>query len=781
MDNTTIVLPSARAIRHEQLTLSQSSLFLPNYITMNEFISKLTVVAGYKFIDDDTRVLLLLEASDFKGFDSLKIERNFFTFMKNSSYIFKFFGELSAEKYDINLLSSADIYAEYEEHISILIELRKQYEKLCKERKYLDPIFLPELYTFNESYASSHTEVSIKIDGYLTNFELELLEKCCLFTKIRLIFTTSKFNTKMQAKFTSLGIELQSDYVYQISLNDKKVIDENVVSKNRKVTCESFSESLLQVAFVKQKIYEFIKKGYEPQNIAVIVPNEKMATLLKSFDTKANLNLAMGESFMQSQLYIKLQATIKAIDLDSKENYARVQRVGDELYVLLLDAYRKLGKDIDFIAFLEQIKEFFKLKQELKIFEEELYSFKKLLPFMNEMNLKSLLNLFMQRLGSRTLDDVRGGKVTVMGVLETRSVAFDGVIIIDFDDKNVPKRSDKDMFLNSALREVASLPTMSDRENLQKHYYNMLINSSKDVAISYVSSSESSGSRFLKQLGITTDNIHDELEYSSLLFTKDPKSKVHFEDVSVAYSFKDIKLSATRLKTFLTCKRKYYFKYIQHIKNHIIPTDMPQEYEIGNAVHLALKELYSKRNSYENSQELQRDLDRELERVCGESELESYLIEIQKRKLVDFSVAEVERFAQGWSVTSVEEYYEAPYCGITLEGRIDRIDKRGTDIEVLDYKTGNYQLYTKNSFSEATDFQLEFYHLLAASLGSVVACGFYDLKESKIVPEAFLSEKLEILKSHIKDLLAIEEIDTKMCEDEKNCTYCDYRVMCLRD
>jgi len=137
MDEKTIVLPSARAIRHEQLKQECHTLFLPNYITMSDFISKLALVKGYKFIDEESRILLLLEASDFQAFANLQIERNFFTFTKNSSYIFKFFEELSAELYDINLLTHADVYAEYEEHISILQELYKRYEKLCDNKKLL--------------------------------------------------------------------------------------------------------------------------------------------------------------------------------------------------------------------------------------------------------------------------------------------------------------------------------------------------------------------------------------------------------------------------------------------------------------------------------------------------------------------------------------------------------------------------------------------------------------------------------------------------------------------
>jgi len=200
VDESTIVLPSARAIRHEQLTQANESLFLPHYITMSDFIAKLTLVAGYKLIDEDSRVLLLLEASDFQAFNNLQIERNFFTFTKNSSYIFKFFEELSAELYDIEELSNADVYAEYEEHIAILQELYKRYEKLCSEKKLLDRIFLPKLYEFNEAYAKAHQNVLIQLDGHLTNFELELLQKAAKFTTVTLRFWATRFNEKMQNK-----------------------------------------------------------------------------------------------------------------------------------------------------------------------------------------------------------------------------------------------------------------------------------------------------------------------------------------------------------------------------------------------------------------------------------------------------------------------------------------------------------------------------------------------------------------------------------------------------
>jgi len=780
MESVTIVLPSARAIRQEQLSLEEKTLFLPNYITMAEFISKLVVVDGYKFIDDDTRTLLLLEASDFEAFSQLQITRNFFTFTKNSSYIFKFFSELSAELYNIEALQNADIYGEYEEHITILIELYKRYEKLCNERKYLDKIFLPSLYKFNASYAQEQKKILLRVDGYLTNFEFELLQEATKYSEVEILFSTSKFNVKMQSKFTALGLELESGFEYRISLNTESIIEKIPLHKSRNIVCESFTESLLQVAFVKRKIYEFVKKGYLPEKIAVVLPNESFAPILKSFDVKSNLNFAMGDSFRVSEIFQTLDATMKAIDLDSKENEARLERVGDVLYFKLFPIYKRKNAVDLFMEFLVESSTLFTNKRELSIYSEEIEKFKKIALLMQEMSVKSLMNLFMQRLAARSLDDVRGGKITVLGVLETRSVEFDAVIIVDFDDKNVPKRSDKDMFLNTQLREMAGLPTMSDRENLQKHYYEMLMNASKEVAISYVSSQESNASRFLKELGIQTQNQYSELEYSNILFHTEKKERTVFHDKTIPYSFKDVKLSSTRLKTFLSCKRKYYYKYVEHLNRHEIPQDMLKEYEIGQSVHSALKELYSKQSSYSDIEALERDLNRELDKETGENELERYLIALQKKRLKPFAHNEIAHFSEGWSVASTEEFIERAFKGITLVGQIDRVDIRDKEVFVLDYKTGSYKLYNKNNFTQAEDFQLEFYYLLAKKYGDDVSCGFYDLKESRIVFETFLEEKLGLLESHIKDLLSLESIETTQCEDQKECLFCEYALLCDR-
>jgi RecB family exonuclease len=781
LNKQTIVFPTARAIRTEQLSIEKTSLFLPNYTTINDFITKLCIVDGYKSIDEDSRILLLLEASDFNGFKNLQIERNFFTFTKNSNYIFKFFEELAQELYEIDMLHTSDVYVEYEEHISILQELYKRYEALCLQRGVLDKIFLPKLYTFNSAYAKLHKDIRLHVDGHLTNFEFELLQKCCEFSDVKIVFFSSRFNSKMREKFLEFGIELDVGYRYTISLNSLQVIDKKKIVQNKNVECLSFSEPLLQVAYVKKKVYEFVKKSYEPQKIAVVVPDENFAEYLKLFDEKANFNFAMGESYTKTKIYTKLYALTKELDQDSKENEARLKRVGDEFKVSLERIYYEKTSDVDLLSYLQNYKEAFGDKRSVKIFDEELYSFKNILPYMKDMLVRSSLSLFLQRLSNRSLDDVRGGKITVMGVLETRSVEFDAVVIVDFSDSNVPKRSDKDMFLNTNIREMAKLPTTKDRENLQKHYYEMLINRSKEVAISFVKSTQSVGSRFLKQLGIEDKAVVDENLYANILFKSYPKKDYEEKKIEQAYSFKDKKISATALKTFLTCRRKYYYKYVKKIEAHEIPRDMPQEFEVGSQVHAALKNLYSKKSAFFDANELKKALYVELDRVCGDSELDTYLIEIQKKYLDRFCELEVQRFRDGYEVYACEINEELSFEGLSIYGQIDRIDKKDDKFFVLDYKTGKYPIYNEKNLSEASDFQLEFYYLLASKHGKIDGCAYYDLKESKIVNEAFLEEKLELLKSHINDLKNIQNIDFEMCEEVKNCMFCEYKIMCGRE
>ncbi len=774
------ILPTSRAIRERLLKDKSANGFLPSYITMSEFLQRALIVEGYVRVDDDTRTLLLLEASDFKQFSSLQIERNFFTFTQNSSYIFRFFEELSGELLEIDALGMADTYGDYEEHIEILKELYVRYEKLCEEKKILDPIFLAKKYRLNEAYVGSLEKIELFAEGYLTNFELKILQECAQIVPLRLHFYANRFNIKMQEKLKSLSIAVVPDKNQTINLSTLRVESTADLKKEYKISCESFSQRLLQVAFIKQKVFEFTEKGIAAEKIAVILPDESFAQHLRRFDTKCNFNFAMGESLSSSTFVHALNAITEYLDTPSVQNRSRIKRIGTDLLDTFSGLYKADVAGLDFRSLLLPFMEKERNKAVLKIIDEELFYFEKLLGILQGSSFKSALHLFVNRLKSRSTDDVRGGKVTVMGVLETRSVSYEGVIVVDFNEGTVPRKSEKDLFLNSSTRIKSGLPGAHDREALQKLYYSNLFLRAQEVAISYVNSAESLPSRFLTQLGITTDPGYEEEQWAQILFEQATREKLCEEKIECAYDFTEHVLSATGLKSFLTCKRKFYHRYIDALQEHQIEKDLPQEHEIGTALHEALKKVYEKQNRFTDAQELKKAIAAALKESSDETVLDRYLQKMWIQRLEPFIISEIERFKEA-QVLSCEKTLSAEVCGIRLSGQIDRIDQTLGGLEVLDYKSGAYPVYTARTVDKATDFQLEFYYLLAKNEGEIETCGYYDLKNGKIITEDLLEKKLELLYEHLHQLRETKVFDFEKTDEIKACRFCPYIHLCGRE
>lgn len=778
----TFIFPTNRAIRHELLSLKKSTLFLPNHITISEFIKRVCIIDGFKKVDNDIRTLLLLEASNFSNFSELQIERNFFTFTKNSSYIFALLRELSGEKRSFNDLEVSDTYGDYEEHLSILNKLYEKYEQLCLERKIFDLILVPKLYRFNDGYVKTLGEITFILEGYLTAFEFEILEKVAKITNLKIQIMTSAFSKKMISKFEHYGIVLKEDMEYLIDFTGKKIISEHEYSKSAKIESISFSEQILQVAFVKQKVYEYLQKGFRHEDIAVVLPNVSFAQHLRNFDTEGNFNFSMGKDFTLTQSYGHLSAVCEYIENPSAQNGARVQRYKSSFYELIASNYYHKIQTLDFEKIIQEFCELLDVRAEREIIEEELHTFLKHQEIYKDLTLKATLHLFMQRLTQRAIDDVRGGKITVIGVLETRHIGYEAVIIVDFNESYVPKKSDKDLFLNSDIRSLAMLPTQYDRENLQKHYYALLMARAKYVAISHVKSLSSMPSRFLTELGIKSKTAQNESEFAEILYNKNSLHLTQKEELLIQeYDFSRIKISATSLKTYLDCKRKYYNRYILFLKKHEMPQDFASEYKIGLCIHEALKNVYLKSSYFENEQMLRSELLKELQNVSGSSSLEEYQLKLWSKKLNSFIANEIERFHNGYRVKECEKNLTCKHEGFELTGQVDRIDTKDGKLYVLDYKSGKYPSYTPKTVEKATDFQLEFYYLLVSTLGQVTGCGYYDLGNGKIVAETLLNEKLELLKKHLQEMSGVQTINFEKTEDRSHCQYCEFKLLCGRE
>ncbi|MDR2100710.1 MAG: PD-(D/E)XK nuclease family protein, partial [Campylobacteraceae bacterium] len=410
------------------------------------------------------------------------------------------------------------------------------------------------------------------------------------------------------------------------------------------------------------------------------------------------------------------------------------------------------------------------------IISEELFLFQKFLQNVPSLTFSDILQLFLKRLQGRSLDDNAGGKVTVMGVLESRGVRYDGVIIIHFNDDIVPKRSSKDLFISSSVRAKCALPSIEERENLQRFFYDRLINNASVVAISAVENEDKIPSRFLKTLQFEKLN-YDEKSYVDIIIAKNYRAKSGIKSFRLAYDFFEKPLSATALKTYLECSLKYFFRYIKHYEE---PKRLKYDArDIGNFVHEVLRSVFLQPPvSLEQMKKAAQEKTQQIKERYAKSALLELEVDIWLNRLESVFAKELQRYEEGWRVFKLEEWFERKTDGIWLAGKIDRIDKRAGEYLLLDYKTGRINTQKRlEKALEASNFQLEFYALLCENLGEINAA-FYDLNEARFMEDDYFCEKKARLWEHLLELKEQKESVFEVCQDKKSCLFCPYKMLC---
>ena len=770
--------PTTRSIRFYQKDQLSQNRWLEKSITISEFLNNSVWVNNKKFVDNNTRTFFLQQASQFDDFSKLFIPRDFFSFFKNAHYLFKFYEELALECVDINDLKKYNIYEDYSEHLDILETLKTEYKKYLDKNNIIDKIFLPQIYKINKSYIKSFEQISFYIEGYLTKYEYKLLKRCSKFTLIDLLISSTAYNKKL---LKILDLDLEEGFEYRIDLANKKVLKKEKSFVNETIYLYECANRLLQIAFIKERIFYYTQVlNLLADDIVVVLPDESYASYLKLFDHENYFNYTMGLPLVNTSVIKALQAMITYKEEGNFQNKDRLSNINTK--------YQEYLKYLDTHYSQEVANEQFK-KDLDQLFEEEKFNIKKILleelekipyaPAYKELLLyKDKLKLFLNTISALTIDDKKGGKITVMSILETINISFKGVIVIDFNEGIVPRSNDKDLYLNSTLKEKIGLFSNYDKMQLQQHYYHRLFNKSQVVSISYTNENNALPSKFLNTIQ-TIPLMLDQTQMYHLLFKSNAKSTTTEEVYQIPYDFKAHKLSASKLKTYLTCTQKFYFKYIQKLVQHKVPSLKIEEYELGNHLHLALKNLYSKQDHFTNIDQLRKAFFSELKNITPKDILTFFYTKQWEKRLHLFFDNEIKHFTQGYRVKHAEKYLSFFYKEIEIEGYIDRIDENN-GLNIYDYKSGSYTLYTDKTIEKANDFQLEFYYILSSYLGDINSIGFYDLKKGRIVNEELLEEKKILLNNILERLRKIETIQIEKTEEKQACAYCDYKTICDR-
>ena len=773
MKNELHIYPTARAIRYQQDIHKQITGFIPSFMRMDEFISSVAIVDELSRVDTIERILYLQEASRFDDFDKLKFDRTLVRFFTKSDAIFKFFEELSVEKVSLESLKEADAYAEFDEHISVLEKLYHRYREILLSHNLTDRAFVASSYKLNQAFVESFDAIRVYVYGYLSMFELDLLEDISQHTQLLIHIDTTSYNYKMQERiYDRFGIELQKDRRYTISLTDKSIIDESSLKSDAKISLYSVEQRLEQIPLAFIEIQKMIDSGISPKDIVVLLPDESAKEYFKLFDTKGNLNFAMGDEFATSREYKILELLYRYLQTKDKE-------ILQELILYKIDTNpleetnpkTKISID-EFFEFIDTLIGMSTLRD--KRFAEYKNDFIQIFAH-RSFSLLEWLFLWSKKLLSLSIDDINGGKVTVMGVLESRGMEYEGVVIVDFNDTVVPATSSKDQFLNTQVRKFANLPTSKDRESLQKHYYHSVISKSKYASIIYATANNRLPSKFLYEMDISkpsTIKIDSSMFYDvvSALKQSDYIEPVNFDASSMVWS-------ASRLKVFLECKRKFYYRYIQKIAQK--PTD---DINAGEILHKALQYVYKNRSSYSSEDKLYKDISLSLDRLLFDDNLSLYHKSWWLAKLKSFISKQIEYFKQGYKVVETEYNIKGTIAGLEFRGVVDRIDQDSTHTVVIDYKTGSItEANRSKNLEKLKDFQMSIYHLLLSSNYPNLELYFIPILEGgDMLQIKELEAKNELLIDILQEIKSLKSLEPQKCDELSTCKYCPYTLLCGR-
>ncbi|EJQ4959115.1 PD-(D/E)XK nuclease family protein [Campylobacter upsaliensis] len=788
------VFSSSRKIKEYYQQSKGTNALIDQALSVAEFLDKICLSQGFRASAYEQLLLMQEACKKSQNLEQkLGISTEFFAFLKNNEYLFSFFRELALENKSIKDLQNSDYYASYNEHLEILDCVFQNYLSLLKRENLYDELSLPLSYTLNLDFLEDYESIIYDLEGFLSHFELSLLLQIAKHKELILRFKTSKFNLAYFKELPFLkDVNLKENYHYEFNITQNILLKkESLKPKSAFVKVQQFELRILQVAFVFDEISSFIRAGLKAEDIVVITPDESFCDFLRLLDQNNMLNYASGVSIKESLFYQRLRSLYESANLDdfyfddNKDYFNEAQNF--DLHNSLLHYFKldfkefkeHFTKECEFSYFETLIKQFLANENsELRLFvEKELFFIKNLLTN-QKLNLKQILELFFIQISSFKQSYVGGGAVTAMGILESRGLSFDGVIVVDFNEDLIPKRSVNELFLNNEVRTKAGLISYEKRENLQRFYYEQLFKNAKKISICYVENEEKSRSRLLEDLEFRLD------------LTKEFSQKAYLNALKLNYKAKQINLeppqapklkhnlfatplSYSRLTLFLESKRTYFYKYIKHLKEpRELKMDIKEQNDrkrlknLGIFIHRIL-ELYYKHYDFFDEKLFASLLENE-----GQKEgLDALDLELLKIKFKEFAKKEQERFKQGYHIKHLELNIDKSIIlegqRIELTGKIDRIDSNERFGElILDYKSGKIP---------EKSYQLAFYKLLYDENADAA---FYDLNDFEL-KEGKDTKSIFALKEELEKLL--KEVGKEIIFENEKSDFCPYKLLYEKD
>lgn len=447
-------------------------------------------------------------------------------------------------------------------------------------------------------------------------------------------------------------------------------------------------------------------------------------------------------------------------------------------------------------------------------------------------------------------------QLQIMGMLETRALDFDRVIILSVNEGVLPQSRKVNSLIPFDIASELSLPTYREQEAVMAYHFYRLLQRASDVVLLYTTSTDAYGnskgepSRFIRQIEhelVPRSNGLIRISHPTVRFGRSGTSQVaDLADLSVPKTDSIradlITLLTTKglypsyLNQFISCSMRFYFSRIVNIAEEEEIEEKMGAAEFGSWLHKVLERLdveyYLKGNPVDESVVktlLEEEFAVSMKGRVIESGMNLLLYDLARKLMLDFHRQQSE--LTGLHVIGTEQtletfltvpLHDGRSIRVRIAGKIDRIERLGDRIRIVDYKTGKVDLPDKAPKDLAEKLlkdgredkmrQLWLYRYLALknirdygglprdkakrniyeAANLPVDAGFYSFRDLKggfksnpvtfgndDSPEQYIKDSEELLGELIRRILDKNEPFRKTDQIEI-CQYCDFKGICGR-